>query len=425
MFNINHNKLKSGMQLITVPMPALKSITALLMINAGSRYEESEEQGAAHLLEHLVFKGTKNYPDGLKLSIALDGIGASSNAFTSKEYTGFYVTAASSHLAYCLEILKELVFFPLIRPADVDQEKSVVIEEIKMHRDSPEDFIADEFEQVAYQGSSLAHPISGTIESVQQQSATTLRNFLQKWYGLENLTLVIAGDESELSKSDLLDKVQDIFNHQDSLANRSNHHQQRREKFLQENPISNKKKLNLQRPTEQAHVILGWPALKRDDPQRYVLTVLSTIMGGNRSSRLFCAVREQANLAYYIYADVDQYHDGGMLTVSAGLNLEKKEEGIELIVDQFAQMMDGSQPVTAEELKRAKDYLTGHIYLGLESSRSVAQHYGLSQLLLNRAENPQDVIDGIQKVSLKDLEQLAKKIVKPKEMRLAVVGPDL
>lgn len=433
MFQVSLAQLDTGMQLMTVPMPAVNSITALLLVNVGSRYEGPKEHGAAHLLEHLVFRGTINYPDGLQLSIALDSIGANSNAFTAKEYTGFYVTVASAHLETGLEILKELVFFPLIRATDVAQEKAVVIEEIKMHRDSPEDYVSDEFEQLVYHGTGLQHPISGSVSLVRQQSAASLRRFLHKWYGLENVTLVLAGDESKLTDQETLKQVRTTFSGEvgkksreatvfDELTKRANHHQQRREQFLTSNPISRRKKVQRRRDTEQVHAVLGWPALRRDDPQRYVLTVLANIMGGNRSSRLFQTIREQANLAYYIYADIDQYHDGGVLGVSAGLNSNKYQRGLKLIQQEFAQVAEEKKPFTNEELARAQDYLTGRIVLGLESSRAVAQHYGLSWLLLGRVEEPQVVIEGIKAVELDQLQALVKQLVVPDEMRLVLVG---
>ncbi len=430
MLKIKKQTLKSGMRVVYVPMPAVKSITTLLLVNTGSRYEESTEQGLAHLLEHLVFRGTQKYPDSLSLSIALDGIGASSNAFTAKEYTGFYVTAASLHLEFCLKMLRELVFFPLIRSEDVEQERAVVIEEIKMHRDSPEDFIADEFEQMVYQGSSLEHPISGSIESVSLQTASSLQKFLNKWYGLENLTLVIAGDKKVLDENDLSSKIDTIFNDKNlfgedegkKIDKRANHHHERRLGFFKENCFSTKKSIKRKRDTEQAHLIMGWPALKRDDPQRYVLTVLATVMGGNRSSRLFQTIREKANLAYYVFADVDQYQDAGLLGVSAGLNSKKLEQGIELIKNEFDQLATNKKPINQEELERAQAYLTGRITLSLESSRAVAQHYGLSWLLLNRIDEPQDVIKGIRGVTLDQLQSLAPKIIKPDELRIAVVS---
>lgn len=430
MFKIKKQQLESGIKVVFVPMPALKSVTTLLLVNTGSRYEEPTEYGLAHLLEHLVFRGTHKYPDSLTLSIALDSIGASSNAFTAKEYTGFYVTAASSHLEFCLEMLRELVFFPLIRDEDVEQEKAVVIEEIKMHRDSPEDFIADEFEQAVYQGSSLEHPISGSIESVSVQTSKSLQAFLNKWYGLENLTLVIAGDKDALTKKNLLKNIDNIFSDKNSFEDRlcgkidlrANHHLERRQGFFAENCFSTKKTVKRKRDTEQAHLVMGWPALKRDDSQRYVLTVLATVMGGNRSSRLFQTIREQANLAYYIYADVDQYQDAGLLGVSAGLNSKKVEQGIDLIKNEFGQLITGKKPIIQEELNRAQAYLTGRVTLSLESSRAVAQHYGLSWLLLNRIEEPQDVIGGIKSVTLDQLHSLATKIISADELRVAVVS---
>jgi predicted Zn-dependent peptidase len=426
MFNPQTKILQNGLEVITIPLPALKSASALLVVNTGSRFENKSQFGAAHLLEHLVFKGTRAFPTSLELSIALDSVGAISNAFTSKESTGYYVTAASKHLPHSLKILKELIFYPLLREEDVEAEKLVVAEEIRMHHDAPDDFIADEFEQMVYQGSGLGHPISGDLKSVASLSAEKLKSFLNDWYGLENMVLVIAGDAEALSRADFFKEVEAIFDSQPEgrishYGGGAGHHQQKRATFLSDNPISGRKLLRHERATEQAHLVLGWPALKRDDPQRYALMVLSTVLGGNRSSRLFDVVREQAGLAYYVYSDVDQYHDGGVFGASAGVNSERVEEAIEVIVAEFNKIADGTQPVTVEELKRAKDYLIGKIFLSLEHSYSVAQQYGLSKTLLGRIEDPDDIIAGIKKVSLKHLQKLAKQIIKKDEARVAVV----
>lgn len=419
MFNPQTKILENGLEVIAIPLPALKSVSALLMVNTGSRFENKSYFGAAHLLEHLVFKGTRAYPTSLSLSIALDSIGAVSNAFTSKESTGYYVTAASKHLPFSLKILKELIFYPLLREKDVEAEKLVVAEEIRMHHDAPDDFIADEFEQMVYQGSGLEHPISGDLKSVESLNAKKLKSFLNDWYGLNNMVLAIAGDADVLTKTNFLKDVEAIFDSQPE--GRANHHRQKQASFLIDNPVSSRKQLRHERVTEQAHLVLGWPALKRDDPQRFILTVLSTILGGNRSSRLFDVVREQAGLAYYVYSDVDQYHDGGMFGASAGVNSERVDEAIEIIVKEFEEIANGERPITAEELKRAKDYLIGKIFLSLEHSYSVAQHYGMSKILLGRIEDPDDIIAEIKKVSLTQLQKLAKKIIKQDEVRVAVV----
>ncbi|GEM_PF-52712 len=487
MFNTQTKILKNKLEVITIPLPALKSVTALLVVNTGSRFENKSQFGVAHLLEHLVFKGTRAYPTSLELSIALDSVGAVSNAFTSKESTGYYVTVASKHLPLSLKILKELIFYPLLRDEDIEAEKLVVAEEIRMHRDAPDDFISDEFEQMVYQGSGLGHPISGDLKSVASLNAKKLTGFLNDWYGLENMVLVIAGDAQVLTRADFFNEVEAIFNsrpegreqpkgrnqsegreqserreqlekqvggfaeqasrsrkHSNSPQQTSLHqqvnspqqtslhqqanphqqtnpHQQKRDSFLSDNPISSRKLIRHERATEQAHLVLGWPALRRGDPQRFALTVLSTVLGGNRSSRLFDVVREQAGLAYYVYSEVSQYHDGGMFGASAGVNSERVEEAIKIIVNEFIKIADGTQPVTAEELKRAKDYLIGKIFLSLEHSYSVAQQYGLSKTLLGRIEDPDDIIAEIKKVSLKQLQRLAEQIIKKDQVRVAMV----
>ncbi len=414
--------LDNDLQVITVPLPALRSITALLVVNTGSRYEQPDFYGAAHLLEHVVFKGTEHYPSSLELSIALDSLGAVSNAFTGKESTGYYVTAASRHIQTSLRILKELMFYPLLQPADIEQEKKVVVEEIKMHRDSPGDFIADEFEQMVFKGTGLEHPISGYLSNVRQLNQAKLKSFLDNWYGLDNMVLVLAGDADCLTAKSFMTEVQNIF--QDQPEGRADGHAKQRSRFLTDNPISSRKKLVKHRDTQQTHLVLGWPALNRNDPQRYVLKVLATVLGGNRSSRLFDVVREQAGLAYYIYSDVDQYHDGGILGARAGINIRRTEEGIETIIQEFVDLAKGGKPVTPEELERAQQSIVGKILLSLEHSRLVAQQYGLSQILRSQIETPQEIMQGIEQVTLNQVQALAQQLIKPKEVRVALVKAD-
>ncbi len=421
MFQHQLQQLDNDLIIIKTPMPAVKSITAMALINTGSRFEKPDELGVAHFLEHLVFKGTRKYPDRLKLAIKLDSVGASSNAFTSKEYTGFYVTAASKHLPLSLDVLQQLIFAPLLRKVDVIHERSVIKEEIKMHQDSPNDFIAEEYERMAYQGSGLEHPISGSLEAVSQVEAQDLSSFLDQWYGLGNMVLVLAGDAKYLQESDCKTKVERVFARQP--ASREDHRQEKIKSFLGAEPYSQERLLVVNKETAQAHFVLGWPALKRNDPQRYVLSVLSTVIGGNRSSRLFNVVREQRGLAYYVYSDIDQYHDGGMLGASAGVNVDKVEEGITATLEQYQQLASGEQSVSESELKKAKDYLTGRILLGLEDSRSVAHYYGLKKILLDKIEDPDQVVKQIQAVTFEQVQQLASKIIRPGQVKLAVVGP--
>ncbi len=421
MFQPELKELNNGLTVIKVPMQSLRSVTALALIKAGSRFEQEHQYGAAHLLEHLAFKGTQKHPNQLQLAIKLDSVGASSNAFTSKEYTGYYVTAASQHTPLSLEVIKELIFAPLLREEDVAKEKQVVLEEIKMHQDAPDDYIVREFDRLVYQGSGLEHPISGSAESVMSLGRDDLQQFLNTWYGLGNMVLILAGDADYLESRECDQKIKQVFSRQPE--EREDHYQEKFKKYLTNNPYGSERLLVKQRQTAQAHFSLGWPSLKRDDPQRYVLSVLSTVLGGNRSSRLFHVIREELGLAYYIFSDVDLYTDGGMLGAKAGVNVERVVEGIEAAIAEFYKIAQGEDPIEDKELAKAKNYLTGKIILSLESSQSVAQYFGLRQLLLNRVEDPDDVIAKVQAVTREEVHTLAGKLFDPKKLRLGVIGP--
>jgi predicted Zn-dependent peptidase len=421
MFNSQLARLQNGLTVVKVPMESVKSITCLAFVGTGSRFEQEHQQGAAHLLEHLVFRGTKQFPDRRQLAIQLDSVGANSNAFTGKEYTGYFVTAASRHLKLGLKVVKDLIFAPLLRPQDLAQEKQVVLEEIKMYQDAPDDCVAQEFEGMTYAKSGLAHPILGSPQTVAAISSQELKQFLNQWYGLGNMVLVLAGDAELLQSSDCDQLIQQTFKQQPE--EREDNYQQKRQQFFKDNPFSQQRLRIIKRPTAQTHFVLGWPALKRNDPQRYVLSVLSTVIGGNRSSRLHQTVREDLGLAYYIYSDVDQYHDAGLLGVSAGVNTERIEEALEVTLQEYYQIAAGELPVKKEELSKAKDYLTGTFTLSLENSLSVARYYGLGYLLRDEFDDPAALIEKIQAVTLDQVHALAQKLLKPEQLRLAVIGP--
>ncbi len=420
MFEASIDQLKSGLKVIRVPMNSLKSVTSMAVVNVGSRYEQPEQQGMAHFLEHLVFKGTKQFPDRLELARKLDSVGADSNAFTSKEYTGYYVTTASDHLAIGLEVIKELLFAPLLKTSDVEHEKKVVIEEIKMVEDTPNHHIANLFEKATYQGTALAHDISGPPETVRNFAADQLEEFLNSWYGLSNMSLVIAGDAQVVGAKTTRQLVKEVFAH--TPEKRVNHKRKELKNYFADQPVSEQRLTIEQKDTAQAHFVLGWPALERGHPQRYVLSVLSTILGGNRSSRLFNEIREKRGLAYYIWADIDQYHDVGMIGAQGGLNSDKVLEGIEATINQFCSIARGEVKVEPAEVKEAQDYLTGRMLLGLEDSQSVAKYYGLKDILLDKIEDPDQIVARIQAVTTDQVNQLAEQLIQPGELRLAIIG---
>ncbi len=409
-----------NISVLRVPMPAVQSVTALILANTGSRYEQKTEQGIAHFFEHMVFKGTKSYPSAQELSSAIDTLGADFNAFTSKEYTGYYIKAASRHLPVALTALSEMLLSPLLKEEDIEREKGVIIEEMNMYHDTPMQYVSMLFDHLVFPDAGLGHDILGTKEVIRAMTREQFVSFLNRWYGQGNLLLVLAGDAAALSDAKLEKQITTLF--ADQAADRATGKQDLTT-YLTEQQLEPNRLHVENRKTEQAHLILGWPGFERTHKNKHVLSVLTTIMGGSMSSRLFSEVREKRGLCYYVRADVDFYHDVGIVGASAGVDPGRVEEALEVILGEFKDLSSGKNAVTAEELSRAKEHLLGTMTLSLEDSRSVAQFYGMRQLLLNEIETPQEVQQKIQSVTLKQVNDLAKTLYQPGEQRLALIGP--
>lgn len=418
--------LKSGLKIIRIPMNSSASVTVMALANTGSRYEQPHQEGLAHFFEHMVFKGTKNYPDAQALALAVDSVGADFNAFTSKEYTGYYVQASSQHFNKALDVVSDMLLTPKLNQDDIDREKGVIIEEINMYVDSPSRHIGDLFETMVFKGSGLSHNIIGSKETVNSFKTLDFQQFLQSWYGLGNLVLVIAGDSKVVSSEDTLGLVENMFAKEAGERAKGKVDLANYLSGKGEDPISIDKLHVENRSTEQAHFVLGWPSFDRQDPRRYAMTLFSIIMGGYMSSRLFTQVREKRGLCYYIHSSSDQYHDGGMLTVSAGVDPKRVYEALEVVIDEMQKSFTSSK-ITLQELKTAKDHISGKMALNLEDSQSVAQYFGTKQLLFNQIETPDQALEKLNKVSLEEVHSLAEQIIKSKEERLAIIGnfPDV
>ena len=428
MFQPRIAQLKNGLKVIRVPMRAMGSVSVLAVVNVGSRYESPKQQGIAHLIEHLVFKGTEKYPTHLDLSRQLDKIGADANAFTSKEYTGFYAATTTEHLAVSLDVISQLLFFPRLDSQDLVREKQVVAQEISLRYDDPSQYINNVFERLVYSNTGLAHDISGSKQTLNQIGVKEIKQFMEQWYQQTNLTLVVAGDEGLVSQDETLAKIEQAFSPDDlgAKAAASGPVEDKRAKiepFLTDAPIVKEQLAYERRDTAQVHFALGWPGLRRDHPQRYALSVLATIIGGNRSSRLFVKIREKKGLAYYIWSDVDQYHDGGVIGAQGALDTDYAQEGLKETINQFRLIAAKEEPIAAAELEAAQDYVIGRMMLGLESSQSVARYYALKDILLNAVEDPEEVVQEVNAVTVEQLNQLAEELFVPDKLKLAVIGP--
>lgn len=401
-------------------MNGVESLTAMVLVNTGSRFEPAGKEGIAHFFEHIVFKGTAHYPTAQKLSAAIDGLGADFNAFTGQEYTGYYVKAAARHVRKALDVVSDMLLQPLIRQTDVEREKSVIVEEINMYHDSPSQHISNLFGQLVYQGSGLGHDIIGTKKTVAGISADDFRAFLRQWYGLPNMVLVLAGKGSVVEDPATLKTAEELFSKEG--GERQNMRQEI-QPFLSDSLLS-PHKLHVEfRETQQAHFILAWPGIERSDPDRYILSVLSALLGGNMSSRLFTEVREKRGLSYYVHSTIDQFHDKGIFGVAAGVDPARIQEAIKVSAGEFQKLATGKKKVTKTELKRAQEYLVGKWALNMEDSDSVAQFVGLRQILMNEVTSVREVIQKIQAVTLEEVQDLASRLVRPGEARLALIGP--
>jgi predicted Zn-dependent peptidase len=415
------SKLSSKLSVVTVPMPGVKSVTVMALANTGSRYETEKEQGIAHFFEHIVFKGTEKYPEPQILAGAIDAIGADFNAFTSKEYTGYYVKSASKHIGTSLDVVSDMLLAPKIRQADIEREKGVIIEEINMYEDNPMRQVGNLFENMVFNGSGLGHDILGTKETVSAVTSEKFRAFLDKWYGLENMLLVVAGDEEVVTTKETQKLIEEAFSK--DAGKRKAKRTDTRELSMKEMKISDQKLLVKYKKTEQAHLSLGWPGLDREDYRRFALSLLSTILGTSMSSRLFTEIREKRGLCYYVHSDNDYYHNTGIFGGSAGVDPSRTEQAVQVMLEEFYSVVDGTKPITKEELKKAKDYISGTMVLSLEDSRSVAQFFGMKQLLSQSMISPEDLLKKFQDLTLEEVQQVAQDVIQKGECRLAVIGP--
>lgn len=419
MFKHLIEKLPSGLNLIRVPMSTVSSLTVMVFVNTGSRYEKIDDWGVAHFFEHMVFKGTKKFATTKKLAATIDSIGANFNAFTSKEYTAYYVQAASEHLALSLDVLSDMMVDPLLRSEDIEREKGVIIEELNMYLDTPARHIGDVFEQMMFTQNGLEHDIIGTKESIKNINRQSFLNLLNHWYGLDNLLVVIAGDQKIVESDQTKKLVQEMFSKNSQISSRRSG--VKINPYLSQTPYSDQRLKVESKKTEQAHLILGFPGIKRNDPRRFSQALLATVFGGNMSSRLFIEVREKRGLCYYVHSETEQYHDAGFFGVAAGVDPSRVHEAIKVITDQLNQLI-GKKQVTEAELAQAKSYFAGKMVLGLEDSASVAQYYGMKQLLLNQIETPEEVLAKIKAISLDEVNTLAQELIQSQLLKLAVIG---
>jgi len=412
-FDVKYTKLKNGVRVLKIPIPATESVTAMVLCKTGSRNEKIEQSGISHVLEHMVFKGTAKYPTPMAIAEAVDSIGAEQNAFTSKEYTGYYITSSAKHLGLTLDIQSQMLTAPLLPQADLEREREVIVEEINMYEDQPMAMALEMFENLMYDGSSMGRLIIGTKETVRATSSENLRDYMTRWYRGGNMLVVVAGKlgENKQQENELSMMIEQKFGMIGTGPI---------DKYETEAKYGKPANLHIKKKTEQAHFVMGVPGLSINDPRRYAWQMGQIVLGGGMSSRLFNEIREKRGLAYYVRAMLDSNFDCGYLAVRAGVTLDKLSEAMKIVKEEMLKLAD---TITEAELVKAKEYVLGHMPLSLEGSMDVAQFYGMRALIMDEIRQPDEVKKEIEKLTLNEVKKVLNELIKEKLIRSVVLGP--
>lgn len=405
-------ELNNGLRIITVPQKSTKALTLLVLVATGSKYEKKKISGISHLLEHLLFKGTKKRPGPLKVVEPLDEVGGVYNAFTGQEYTGYYVKVRKDHFGLALDILSDVFLNSQLNPEEIKKEKSVVTEEIKMYYDHPMHHVQFLWTKLLYGDQPAGWHIAGTQKSVEGISREEILEYFKNQYISSKTVICIAGN-FPASVSEMKKRIRKSF-----LKTPKG-------KVLKKPPVvENQKKPQLlteYRKTDQTHLCLGVRGYSLHSSERYVQEVLSVILGGMMSSRLFTKVRQELGLAYYVSCESFSDPDTGFLMAKAGVDNNKAKKAVAAILKEFTKIKEKKIP--EKELKKAKENLKGKMALNLETSDALASFYGIQEITEDKFLTLKEMYDKINKVGVKDISRIAKDIFRPENLNLALIGP--
>ena len=402
--------MKNGIEVILKPMPGFSSVATGIWVRTGSRYEEYSENGSAHFLEHLLFKGTQKRT-GEELKRLVEGVGGLFNAFTTEEVTCYYIKMPlSKHLPLSLDVLSDMIARPSLPEEEFERERNVILEEIKMYLDIPAAHVQELFSELLFPGHPLGRFIAGTPETIKGLTRDRLFDYWQRFYRGNSLAVGIAGDfDPEKARKEAEDFLEPI-------AGGEGPH------FL---PVSEKEPgpsfSFFAKDTEQVHLCLGGRGVSSEDDRRWPLSLLSVILGGNMSSRLFAEVREKRGLAYQISAGASSYADAGIFEVEAGTSTKTLKEALKVILSELARIKE--EPVPGEELTRARDFVIGQTHLGLEGTSEYMKFLTGQLITRRRIETPEEIIAKISAVTAGEIRAVAREILTAKNLNLSLIGP--
>ena len=401
--------LPNGLRLVTVPMADNPSVTVLVMVEAGSKYETKENNGISHFLEHMVFKGTPRRPKASDISRELDSLGAHHNAFTGHEYTGYYAKADARHLDTVIDIVSDMYQNPLLDQEEIDRERGVIVEEIRMYRDLPQRHIHDVMTELLHGDQPAGWNIAGTENNVRSFSRDVFLKYRADNYVSSATVVIVSGSFDEKT---IEAKISKAF---------ENIPVTRKQGKL---PVSESQKAPAIavefKETDQTHLVIASRTFPVNDPRIPVMQVMSTVLGSGMSSRLFQKMRNELGICYYIRASHDAFTDHGNLAISAGVDNSRVETAVREILAECSRLK--TEPVPEAELKKAKDYLSGTTMLELETSDARAEYAGGEEVLRRTIETPEEHLARIRAVTAADVQKLANEVFVDPGLNLALIG---
>ncbi|MGZ8716377.1 MAG: M16 family metallopeptidase [Gaiellaceae bacterium] len=408
MSTFERHTLDNGLRVLTSNLDHAQSVTCMVMLAAGSRYETPDTNGIAHFSEHMFFKGTERRPTARDIAGEIDAIGGEFNAFTGKEYTAYYVKCAAEHRDVALDVLVDMLRNSRFDGEEIEREKGVIIEEMNMYFDTPRDYIGGVYESLVYGDQPLGWDIIGRKETVRGATRETFMSYLDRWYTPPRMVVGIAGKIGD----DALERAQALFG--DLPGAETGGPEPARDYQSERVRVFTKQ-------SDQAHLILGVPSYPIEHPDRYALQMVATVLGGGMSSRLFTEVRERRGLAYYVFGINHSYTDAGSLYSQAGVDINRIDEAVTTIASELKTI--AAEPVPGDELEKARNFTKGRFVLQLESPQGLILFGLRKEVLEGRAPDPEEVLAGVDAVTAEDVQRVAQDIIASERLHLAVIGP--
>ena len=400
-------ELANGVRILTQRVSHVRSVALGIWVDVGSRDESDSTAGISHYIEHMLFKGTMNRT-AKQIAEELDAVGGQLNAFTTKEYTCYYAKVLDEHFDLAVNILTDMLFNSKFDEQDVEREKNVILEEIKMYEDAPDELVHDMFAKTIWSGHPLGRPIIGTTETVSSFTYKDLRSYMAQNYIANRMVISVAGN---IEHQQVVDKLKPIF---EKMPGNEFKRQLVKPTHSSELNCRNKE-------TEQVHMVIGTPGLRLEDDDVYIVQVINTVLGGGLSSRLFQEIREQRGLVYSVYSYHSSYYDTGIFGVYAGLSKQNVGQVMELIFKEIKDIKN--KGISGEELQRAKDQLKGNLLLSLESVNTHMSRLGKSELYLKKVYKPEEIVERLNKITIEDIHRMASSLFQPEKFSMAAIGP--